>query len=459
MDSPIDIFAAGARDGVYPGAQLCASRQCKRMVTASVGVLSPGIDAVTDDTIYDVASLTKPLATTILVGRAMESGQMALDDPVSKFVPGIDARIRIEHLLDHSSGYPAHIRFDQALPKGLTPGSWDAWRHVVFAAANTPRENAPGMEAIYSDIGFILLGAALEVALAKPLSIAHALLGTPLFYRDQRGPPALPPVRPIHPIAPTEDCAPGQVHDENARVMGGAAGHAGLFGTAEGVLQIAEQLVLAYHGFKGGILQPDTIRKLWQPSLVEGSTRTLGWDRPSKARSSTGGRWPPQSVGHLGFTGTSLWIEPDRALIVALVSNRVHPSRANNMIRRLRPALHDAAWQHWGRVRPKSIKPVVRPLGVSPIPDHGDDQTEPPLDQTRRIQIKPRRATPKRQGKTKTSAKATKSAGPSRRKRAVPRSGASVRKAPAAKLEDPEDTTDPLVKPQRRRKATRQRKR
>ena len=356
MNHPIDIFAAGARDGVYPGGQLCASREMKRLVTASVGKLGPGMEPTGDQVVYDLASLTKPLATTLLLGRALEAGLCKLEDPVVKYVPGVHPSITLLHLLEHSSGYPAHARFDQYMPRAIRAGSWDAWRHIVFEAVKLGREAPAGYRAVYSDVGFILLGAALEVMHSKALSVAFGLLGTPLFFRDKRGPPALPPVWPTQPIAPTENCHPGDVHDENCRAMGGAAGHAGLFGTAEGVLTLAEQLVLAYHGFKGGVLKPETIRRIWQPSLVPGSTRTIGWDRPSPEGSSTGGRWPPQSVGHLGFTGTSIWIEPDRALIVVLVTNRVCPTRANNTIRRLRPALYDAAWDAWGKKKPKPIR-------------------------------------------------------------------------------------------------------
>jgi serine-type D-Ala-D-Ala carboxypeptidase len=344
---PVDIFAAGARDGVYPGGQLAASRECQRLVTASVGKLAPGAEPVGNDVIYDLASLTKPLATTVLFGRALEEGRCNLEDPVNKFVPGVHGSITLQHLLDHSSGYPAHARFDQYMPSRIPKGSWDAWRHIVFEAVKLGREAAAGHRSLYSDVGFILLGAALEVMYAQPLSTPHAMLSTPLFFRDRRGAPALPALWPRAPIAPTENCAPGDVHDENCRAMGGAAGHAGLWGNAESVLILAEQLVLAYHGFKGGVLKPETIRRIWKPSSVPGSTRTLGWDRPSPEGSSTGGRWPPNSIGHLGFTGTSIWIEPDRALIVVLLSNRVCPTRANNTIRRLRPALYDAAWDAW----------------------------------------------------------------------------------------------------------------
>jgi CubicO group peptidase (beta-lactamase class C family) len=177
-------------------------------------------------------------------------------------------------------------------------------------------------------------------------------------------------VRPRWPIAPTEGCLPGEVHDENARAMGGATGHAGLFGNAVGILKVAEQLVLAYHGWRLGVLKPETVRRLWLPSPVAGSTRTLGWDRPSPTGSSTGGRWPPNTVGHLGFTGTSIWIEPERALIVVLVTNRVCPTRANNMIRRLRPLLYDAAYKTWAKPKPnaKPSLPKTATTSKTPVP-------------------------------------------------------------------------------------------
>lgn len=347
--SPLEVFAEGARDGAYPGGQLAASIGMRRLVTVPVGRLFPGAETkVTNDTVYDLASLTKPLATSVLVGRALEEKLLSLDDSIARFVPGAPGRVTIEHLLEHSAGFAAHRRFDLELPDPVAPGSWEAWRFIVGRAAAAPLEAEPGQRALYSDIGFILLGAALEVALGMPLSSAYLLLGTSLGFRDRRGPPALPPAPPGRtPVAPTEDACMGVVHDENARAMGGAAGHAGLFGTAAGVLALAERLVLAYHGVRGEVLRPETVRRLWTPSRVPGSTRTLGWDRPAPKDSSTGGRWPAHSVGHLGFTGTSLWIEPERALIVVLVTNRVCPTRANNLIRGVRAELYDAAFRAW----------------------------------------------------------------------------------------------------------------
>lgn len=396
MGDPIDIFAAAARDGVFPGGQLAASRDGRWLVSAAVGDLAPGLGPTHEQVVYDLASLTKPLGTTLLIARALDQGLCALEDPIGRFVPGVDPSIRLEHLLEHSAGYPAHRRFDQTLPARLTPGTWDAWRHIVFDAAKTPREAAPGAQAVYSDIGFILLGAALEVMFARPLPLALGALGTSLFYRDFRGPPSLPPVRPKWPIAPTEQGLCGLVHDENARAMGGVAGHAGLWGNAEGVLRLAETLVRAYHGERGGPLSPEAVRRMWQPSLVPGSTRSLGWDRPSPVGSSTGGRWPAHSVGHLGFTGTSLWIEPDRALIVVLVSNRVCPSRANNLIRRLRPALYDAAWSAWSQ--PGLPRKAASPRQARTVPrtEHSRPFFAPPPAVEAKIRIgdTPKRGAP-----------------------------------------------------------------
>lgn len=438
--SPIDIFAAGARDGVYPGGQIAASRECKRLVTASVGKLGPGLEATNNNVLYDLASLTKPLGATLLMGRALEEGLCGVDDAVEKYVPGVHPSITLRHLLDHSSGYPAHARFDQYMPRAIPRGSWDAWRHIVFEAVKLGREAPPGRRALYSDVGFVLLGAALEVMYAAPLSTAYGLLATPLFFRDRRGPPALPPVWPRFPIAPTENCKPGEVHDENCRAMGGAAGHAGLFGTAEGVLTLAEQLVLAYHGFNGGILKPETVRTLWEPSAVEDSTRTLGWDRPTRSGSSTGGRWPLQSIGHLGFTGTSIWIEPERALIVVLVTNRVCPTRANNTIRRLRPSLYDAAWNAWSKPKVRISKKLRLQGDVNWLlqPDGEQSPLQPKVEPAKpNKRTKPqKRARPKR-GDSKKSAKRPEA---NRTRKSKPKGGrriVEVTREPSAKKRAP----------------------
>ena len=204
-----------------------------------------------------------------------------------------------------------------------------------------PLESAPGTVARYSDLGFILLGAAVERALGEPLDAAFARrVAAPLGVGATFHP------RPPAACAPTEGGLRGVVHDENARAMGGVAGHAGLFSTARDVARLAHAWVAAWHGVRSATVPKlwarERVQALWTPSGVPGSTWCYGWDRPAARGSSAGERWPKDGVGHLGFTGCSLWIDPPRARWVALVSNRVHPSRANDAIKQFRPALHDA---------------------------------------------------------------------------------------------------------------------
>lgn len=373
--NPEEVLHAGVSDGAYPGGQLVVSMG-DRHLSVAAGVLGPDLEPTSPTALYDLASLTKPLATALLVGRALEQGRCNLLDPISKFVPGADPTVTLEHLLEHSAGYPAHLRFDERLAPRVLPGSWDAWRQIVLDAARTQREAAPGRRAVYSDVGFILLGAALEVIYGRPLSQAFAELGTGLFFRDLRGAPAPPVPRPAQPFAPTEADLVGLVHDENCRAMGGAAGHAGLWGTAEDVVQLCLSLVRAYHGASDELLAPETVRRMWTPSLVEASTRTLGWDRPSPGRSSTGEFWPAYAVGHLGFTGTSVWIDPDRSLVVAFITNRVCPTRDNLQIRAVRPRLHDAVWQSWVAPNEEVTDPGYPAVDADPL-SSGEIDAEP----------------------------------------------------------------------------------
>lgn len=276
----------------------------------------------TGETLFDIASLTKPLSTATLAMMAVEAGALSLDDR-----PRPD--VTVAQIWSHSSGLPAWKRLG------------DTRDEVLRAVAAEPLESPPGTVARYSDLGFILLGATVERALGQPLDEAFAAriarplgVGTTFHPRDAAA------------CAPTEGDLRGVVHDENARAMGGVAGHAGLFSTARDVSRLAHSLVAAWHGVRSAtvprLLPPARVRQLWTPSGVPGSTWCLGWDRPSPAHSSAGTRWPRDGVGHLGFTGCSLWIDPPRGRWVVLLSNRVHPTRANEAIKAFRPALHDA---------------------------------------------------------------------------------------------------------------------
>jgi serine-type D-Ala-D-Ala carboxypeptidase len=300
---------------VFPAAQLVVVDRFSVVLERAVGACGPG-------TLFDVASLTKALSTATLTMMALDEGRLALADR-----PRPD--VTVAELLSHSSGLPAWKRLG------------DSRDEVLRAVATEPLESPPGQVARYSDLGFILLGAAVERALGEPLDAAFARriagplgIGTTFHPRD----PAA--------CAPTEGELRGVVHDENARAMGGVAGHAGLFSTARDVSRLAHALVAAWHGVRSTtvprLVPAARVRQFWTPSAVAGSTWCLGWDRPAPRGSSAGERWPRDGVGHLGFTGCSLWIDPPRARWVVLLSNRVHPSRANEEIKRLRPALHDA---------------------------------------------------------------------------------------------------------------------
>lgn len=274
------------------------------------------------DTLFDIASLTKALATTTLTMMALDEGKLALDDR-----PRVE--LTVEQLLSHSSGLPAWKLL------GATRDE------VMRAVAVEPLESAPGATARYSDLGFILLGATVERALGEPLDVAFARrIAAPLAAGTTYRP------RDAAACAPTEGDLRGVVHDENARAMGGVAGHAGLFSTARDVARIAHALVAAWHGARSStvprLVTGERVRQFWTPSTVPGSTWCLGWDRPAPVGSSAGARWPRDGVGHLGFTGCSLWIDPPRARWVVLLTNRVHPTRDNERIKSFRPQLHDA---------------------------------------------------------------------------------------------------------------------
>jgi CubicO group peptidase (beta-lactamase class C family) len=227
-----------------------------------------------------------------------------------------------------------------------------------MVAAEAP-EVPPGSRALYSDLGFILLGWILERRsgrpgdelfsewLAGPLGLAN------LFFVDLKAPAKAARAREGRPFAATERCPwrgrtlIGEVHDENTYAAGGVSGQAGLFGTIEDVASLAAVWLDSWLR-TGGFFDRRLARLFWEKSEVPGSTRTLGFDTPSPGASQAGGRFGPRTVGHLGFTGTSLWIDPDRELIVVLLTNRIHPTREHDAIRTFRPLLHERVADLWG---------------------------------------------------------------------------------------------------------------
>lgn len=314
--SNVKTILAAAVGVVFPAAQLV-------VLDEGTVVFSTAVGAADEQTLFDLASLTKPLATTTLAMQLIARGALSLDDQPR---PGLSVRA----LLSHSSGLPAWK------PLG------DSRAAILEAVRREPLAYPTGSRSIYSDLGFILLGDHLERTAQRSLAELFAEgVAAPLGIETRYGP--VPPER----AAPCEGYR-GVVHDDHARAMGGVAGHAGLFSTARDVAAIACAL-LAVYGGAAGIVDAEELRRFWSPSGVPGSTWCLGWDRPSQVGSSAGAHWPKEGVGHLGFTGTSLWLDPPRGRGVILLSNRVEPTRKNERIKSFRPLLHEAVIDAMGR--------------------------------------------------------------------------------------------------------------
>jgi CubicO group peptidase (beta-lactamase class C family) len=300
---------------------------------AAFGRLTYAEDAprVTEDTIFDLASLTKVIATTTIAMQGVDAGTISLSDHVTDRIGdwrGLDRElVTIADLLEHASGLTAYLPFFR------DHQGRDEFQRAI---CTLPLEYTPRSQSIYSDLGFILLGFILE-------DVNNAPLAQQFEYPDLR---FNPPREWRERTAPTEldlwrgRLLQGEVHDENTWALGGAAGHAGLFGTAAASGTFARLLL---RGLKGGrsIARPETLARFTTTSNVPGSSRALGWDTMLTS-SSCGNRLSGRAIGHTGFTGTSLWIDPQQDLYVVLLTNRVHPTRENNAIQPVRRAFHDA---------------------------------------------------------------------------------------------------------------------
>ncbi len=354
-------------DGIFPGAVLAVRRQLTETWLVPIGRLSwqPSSRAVTSSVIYDLASLTKPLATVTVLALLVQEGRGLLEDAVETWLPELEGTAvgtaTVRHLLTHSSGLPAWRGFyEQLSPNAVLPSSRQeraaAAARMLHLIGQEPPLYERGSRSLYSDLGFMLLGMAIERKVGTPLDcyvqrrVAEPAGADPLCYlpTDQEGAMRLSWLRDS--IAPTEwddwrqRLLVGEVHDENAAALGGVAGHAGLFGTAEAVLALSGTWLAAYHG-KPSLLDRDVVREFVRPfGAITASTWALGWETPS-APSSSGRYFSSQSFGHLGYTGTSVWVDPVSELEVVLLSNRVHPTRHNNKIRSFRPFIHDLVYQ------------------------------------------------------------------------------------------------------------------
>lgn len=341
------LLADAVAGGVTPGAVVEAGRASGAVFTNVAGRLTYADDAaaVTTATVYDLASLTKVIATTTLAMQAHAAGRLTLDTRLAAHL-GLDTSYgvaTIRDLLEHAAGFPAHRPFYRQVA-----GRAAYLARLVAEPATSP----PRTASVYTDLGAILLGLLLERTGDAPLDAQFAA-----FVGEVLGPADLtfcPPAAWRARLAPTSlspwrgRVVVGAVHDDNAAALGGVAGHAGLFGTAAGVGAFARWLLahLIGDGPPWRDVTSALVRQFATPSTVPGSSRALGWDtmRPT---SSCGTRLSAQAIGHTGFTGTSLWIDPVRDLYVVTLTNRVHPTGEREGIHALRVAVHDAVADAW----------------------------------------------------------------------------------------------------------------
>ena len=328
----VDGILAGATNArVFPGAVVEVGRSEGSLFTRTAGSLTyePGAAPVGAHTIYDLASLTKVIGAAALMAGQIQSGRMRLNDRVRHWIACWTGEARqvvtLRDLLEHCSGLPGHRRYFETR-RG---------RHAFeMAICEEPLEYVPRSASIYSDPGFMLLGFAMENAAGAPLDRQFdewrdAELGRDVELRYRPGADWL------ERIAPTEnttfgEAQRGQVHDENAAALGGVATHAGLFGTAAAVGACARWW-----------MRSPSLPLFAAKTTVPNSSRALGWDTMLPT-SSCGTKLSAGAIGHTGFTGTSLWLDPEQDLYVVVLSNRVHPTRAGDGIQDVRRALHDA---------------------------------------------------------------------------------------------------------------------
>ncbi len=334
---------------IFPGGVLLVSKDNRIEFFEAYGCadLFSGAPA-TRDTIYDLASLTKPLATTLAVMQLIQESRLKLDQPVVSVLPRfwdpLMSQVTLRHLLSHSSGL-ADYR-----PYYLNLRQYPLKRRNELLEKLLCRERlvgVPGRQALYSDLGFMILRWVIETVSEMRLdqflfeNLYHPLGLNRLFFIDQKQHVC------NDDFAATELCVwrnsllKGKVHDDNAFIMGGIDGHAGLFGSASDVGCLISALLSGFAGRSDRqIFSTDLIQAFW--SRQTPSERALGFDMPSRDDASCGHFFPKTSIGHLGYTGTSFWIDPAKSIFIVLLTNRVHPSRYNTEIRRFRPLIHDA---------------------------------------------------------------------------------------------------------------------
>ena len=352
---PIDFSSIDAmmlqavRDRVFPGAVMRVQRGREALYHRAFGAANLiSKTEATVDTVFDLASLTKPLATTLAVLMLVQDGRLALDQPLGTVLSGLAGtgkdRIEVRHLLLHTSGLPAHRPYFKRLSGLPHDNRRDRLNHFLKAE---PLTCPIGEKAVYSDIGFMMLRWVVETVSGTPLdrftkeAVYRPLGISRLFFvpEDSSGR--------REPFAATQRCPwrkrliEGIVSDENAFAAGGGDGQAGRVGTAEAVGDLLGELMAVHRGESNrGVFRGAWLRRFFERDAISG--RALGFDMPAPGGSSSGSCFSEKTVGHLGFTGTSFWSDLSTGVSVVLLTNRVHPSVENDGIRVFRPKVHDA---------------------------------------------------------------------------------------------------------------------
>ena len=355
LQPAFDIIEKAIADKAFPGATLAVGYKGKVSLhafgTLSYDAKSPPVNL---RTMYDVASLTKVIVTTTLVEKMVEGDfpvPLQLDAPIERYLPEWATgpqpewrhRVTVRHLMTHTSGLPPFKEYWRT-----SKGKADTLR-MIYAE---PLEYEPGTKMIYSDLGIILMAEIIERLIGRTLDdLANEYIFSPLAMHDSM---YKPPKKIWPTVAPTEYDArwrhrliQGEVHDENAYAIGGVSGHAGVFSTAPDLAAFCQMYLNGGVYAHQRIVKRSTVAEFTAPQELAKGTRTLGWVVPTEG-SLSGHYFSRHSFGHTGFTGTSIWIDPDRQVFVVFLTNRVNPTRENHKIAAVRPALHDAVMEALG---------------------------------------------------------------------------------------------------------------
>ncbi len=330
-------------DSAFPGCAISVGYRGKLIFEQSFGTFTyePQSPKIEVNSIFDLASVTKVVATTTTAMILYDQGRLQLDWKVIDIIPAFQGKdkekVTIRHLLTHTSGLPGWIRFYLEL---------NGKERIIQEICDTELENEPGTTYVYSDLGMIMMQKILETIAQKPLDqLVLDYISIPLYMKRTI---YNPDSSLINEIVPTEisewhkKLVHGFVHDENTYVMGGISGHAGLFSTVQDLSVFCQMYLNRGLYDNKRILKTETIELFTtRQNLIEGSTRALGWDTRSEQNSMAGNFMSMRAFGHSGFTGTTIWIDPENQVFVVLLSNRVYPTRENRKISRVRPIVHN----------------------------------------------------------------------------------------------------------------------